>query len=387
MDAKLSRACADAGTMDPSLLPQGVRSRLIDNGNGLKMHVLEAGFERGDSPCVVLLHGFPELAYTWRKLMRPLADAGFHVIAPDQRGYGYTTGWDDAYDADLSQFRLLNLVRDVLGLVAALDIRSVAAVVGHDFGSPVAAYCGLIRPDIFRAVALMSAPFAGPPRFGSGARRPSALNDQLAALDPPRKHYQAYYCSREANADMLDAEQGLHDFLRAYFHHKSGGWAQNEPRPLQALSAAELARMPTYYVMERDKGMAETVAAHMPTPAEVASCSWLSDEELAIYTETFRRTGFQGGLHWYRAAAHGPYQAELLLFSGRTLDVPACFIAGQRDWGVYQAPGAFERMQQGACSQLLGCHLVDGAGHWVQQEKPAEVSARLLAFLQEVTAR
>jgi pimeloyl-ACP methyl ester carboxylesterase len=127
------------------------------------MHLLEAGFEGQGRPCVLLLHGFPELAYSWRKVMLPLATAGFHVIAPDQRGYGRTTGWDGTYDGDLQTFRLLNLVRDTLGLVSALGHRTVAGIVGHDFGSPVAAWCALIRPDVFRSVVLMSAPFAGPP--------------------------------------------------------------------------------------------------------------------------------------------------------------------------------------------------------------------------------
>src|SRR6201991_5167851 len=112
-------------------LPPGIRSRTIPNVNGLTMHVLEAGFETPGRPCILLLHGFPELAYSWRKVMLPLAQAGYHVIAPDQRGYGRTTGWDPDYDGDLASFRLLNLVRDALGLVNALGIRSVASVVGH----------------------------------------------------------------------------------------------------------------------------------------------------------------------------------------------------------------------------------------------------------------
>ena len=120
-------------------LPAGIRSRFVDGINGLRMHILEAGFEQEGRPCVVLLHGFPELAFSWRKVMLPLASAGFHVIAPDQRGYGRTIGWDAAYDGDLRSFRLLNIARDALGLVAALGYRSVAAIVGHDFGSPVAA--------------------------------------------------------------------------------------------------------------------------------------------------------------------------------------------------------------------------------------------------------
>ena len=144
-------------------LPPTIRSRFVENINGLRMHVLEAGFETHGRPCLLLLHGFPELAFSWRKVMPELAAAGYHVIAPDQRGYGRTTGWDADYDGDLNSFRLLNLVRDALGLVSAFGYRSVDAVVGHDFGSSVAAWCALVRPDVFRSVALMSAPFAGPP--------------------------------------------------------------------------------------------------------------------------------------------------------------------------------------------------------------------------------
>ena len=120
--------------LDESLLPAGIRSRFVPGVNGLRMHILEAGFEPAGRPCVLLLHGFPELAYSWRKVMIPLAAAGFHVVAPDQRGYGRTTGWDPDYDGDLASFRMLNLVRDVLALVSALGQRSVAGVVGHDFG-------------------------------------------------------------------------------------------------------------------------------------------------------------------------------------------------------------------------------------------------------------
>jgi pimeloyl-ACP methyl ester carboxylesterase len=108
--------------------------------------VLEAGFEEKGRPCLLLLHGFPELAYSWRKVMVPLAAAGFHVVAPDLRGYGRTTGWDGDYDGDLGSFRMLNNVRDIVGLVSALGYRSVAGVVGHDFGSPVSGWCALVRP-------------------------------------------------------------------------------------------------------------------------------------------------------------------------------------------------------------------------------------------------
>jgi pimeloyl-ACP methyl ester carboxylesterase len=373
-------------------LPPGIRSRFVDGINGLRMHVLEAGFETKGRPCVLLLHGFPELAYSWRKVMPALAEAGYHVIAPDQRGYGRTTGWDASYDGDLNSFRLLNLVRDALGLVSAFGYRSVDAVVGHDFGSSVAAWCALVRPDVFRSVALMSAPFAGPPALPfntADAPRPrldDPVHRELAALPRPRKHYQWYYSTRPANADLHHAPQGVHDFLRAYYHHKSADWKDNAPYPLKSWSATELAKLPTYYVMDLAKNMAETVAAEMPSVDAIAANKWLPDSELAFYSAEYARTGFQGGLQWYRCGTSGAFTAELQTFSGRTIDVPACFISGKQDWGTYQRPGVYEAMQASACTNMLGCHLVDGAGHWVQQEQPAEVSRLLLQFLQQAGA-
>src|SRR4026208_1501900 len=117
--------------LEKTALPAGIRARFVNDINGLTMHVLEAGFEVKNRPCVLLLHGFPELAFSWRKVMLPLAQAGFHVVAPDQRGYGRTTGWDGDYDGDVDSFRMLNLTRDALGLVSALGYRAAAAGVGH----------------------------------------------------------------------------------------------------------------------------------------------------------------------------------------------------------------------------------------------------------------
>lgn len=375
-------------------LPAGIRTRMVPDINGLSMHVLEAGFETAGRPAVLLLHGFPELAYSWRKVMLPLADAGFHVIAPDQRGYGRTTGWDASYDGDLRSFSLLNLVRDALGLVSAFGLRSVAAVVGHDFGASVAAWCALVRPDVFSAVTLMSAPFAGPPAIPfdtlnapGSAKGPDRIHADLAALARPRKHYQWFYSTREANDDMRNCPQGVHAFLRAYYHHKSADWRDNKPFPLAAWTAAELARLPTYYVMDLNKGMAETVAEHMPTAEQIAACKWLTERELAFYSGEYARTGFQGGLQWYRCGTSGRFSSELEVFSGRTIDIPSCFISGASDWGIRQRPGALEAMQRRACTQMIGCHLIEGAGHWVQQEQPERVSELLIAFLLEATRR
>jgi pimeloyl-ACP methyl ester carboxylesterase len=322
--------------------------------------------------------------------MLPLASAGFHVLAPDMRGYGRTMGWDDSYDGDVFMFRQTNLVRDALGLVSSFGHRS-AAVVGRDAGSPVAAYCALIRPDVFRSVAMMTAPFAGPPplpfdtvdgttQAGEPPRNATGINDELAKLPRPRKHYQVYYTTREANENMWHCPQGVHAFLRAYYHYKSADWKENKPFRLKSLTAEELAKMPTYYIMDLDKGMAETVAAVMPTPAEIAACKWLPDNDLAVYSAEYERTGFQGGLQGYRRTG-SRFTADLQTYSGRTIDVPSLFIAGKSDWGVFQMPGAFERMQSAACTQMRGVHLIDGAGHWVEQEQPEEVSRLLVQFL------
>ena len=376
---------SDAADWPDLPLPESVRSRRVPGVNGLDLHVLEAGDPA--APCLLLLHGFPELAYSWRHQIKPLAEAGYHVLAPDQRGYGRTTGWPADYDADLRPFGMLNLARDALGLVAATGHREVAAVIGHDFGSPVAAWCALLRPDVFRRLVMMSAPFAGaPPLPGWGEpAAPADLHAALAALPRPRKHYQAYYGTREANADMAHCAQGVHAFLRAYYHVKSADWPGNTPHPLPDWRAETLARMPTYYVMARDQDMAQTVAAHAPTPAQTAACRWLPDADLAVYAAEYTRTGFQGGLQWYRCSSHPPCVAEMQLFADRRVEVPATFIAGAADWGTYQKPGELERMQV-LCSRLHGVQRLPGAGHWVQQEQPEAVTQRLLAFLGETRA-
>lgn len=372
-------------------IPAGIRSRPLRNVNGITMHVLEAGHQGAQRPAVLLVHGFPELAYSWRHVMLPLANAGYHVIAPDLRGYGRSGGTDTTYDADLSPFSTLNRVRDMIALLGAIGHRNVAAIVGHDFGSPMAGWCALARPDVFQSLVMMSAPFGGAPAFprvapdelrrGEAAPPQPSLDEQLAKLPQPRKHYQAYYNTREANGNMWHPPQGVHDFLRAYYHMKSADWAGNKPFPLANNSAAEMAKLPRYYVMDLDQGMAESVASEMPSAAEIARNTWLTDEELRVYSTEYGRTGFQGGLQSYRVGRVPRLSAELQLFAGRTVDVPALFLSGKADWGVYQRAGSLDGMKR-ACTKFVGVELIDGAGHWVQQEQPAKVAARLVTFLQ-----
>lgn len=387
----------DIGPYEDGVLPAGVRSRFVANVNGLRMHVLEAGSKAGGRGGILLLHGFPELAYSWRRLLPALAEAGFHVMAPDLRGYGRTDGTGVGYDDDLRPFRMLNEIRDMLALVSAFGYRHVH-LAGHDFGSLVASWCAVARPDVFRSVVLMSAPFGGTATLpfdtadAAAAAGPAAaaamdIDDDLASLAPPRHHYRRFYATRGANDDLWRAPQGVHDFLRAYYHMKSGDWSGNRPEPLREWSAVELARLPRYYVLDLGKGMAETVAEHMPSAAEIAACEWLPDDELRVYSAEYERTGFQGGLQWYRSVQSvssifgGGINADLQVFAGRTIDQPSMFIAGARDWGIHQRPGALERMDGQACTDLRALHLLDGAGHWVQQEQSAKVNRLVLEFL------
>lgn len=393
----------------PLPLPPQITSRYVSTSD-LTFHILEAGYTPDrDRPLLVLLHGFPELAFSWRKVIPPLAAAGFYVIAPDQRGFGRTQGWDtrDFDTVDLSSFSPTTLVRDVVLLVHALGYRSVRCVAGHDFGAVSAAMCALTRPDFFHSVLLLSHPFPGSPvvpfntanNHGeksssphsgvgrSGATAPDDIHADLAALG--RKHYKWYYSTASANADMVaPPQEGLARFLRGYFHVKSGSWTRNAPHPLQAWTAAELAKMPYYYIMPRDANMPEAVRLDMKQETEtaiLASHAWLPDSDLAVYAAEFGRTGFQGGLNWYRVrtAAGGKYMRDVDMFAGKKIEVPCAFVSGKMDWGIYQEPGVLEKMIDGTvCSDFRILRLIDGAGHWVPQENPKEVVRAILELVQ-----
>ena len=383
--------------MDTHLLP-GVSARTMPVSD-LDMYFLEAGDP--SHPLVLLLHGFPELAFSWRKVMLPIAHLGYHVVAPDQRGYGRTRSRLVAqapvhYDDDVRPYRGLNIVRDAIALVHVLGCRTVAAVIGHDHGSRIAALCTLIRPDIFQSVVLMSAPFSGPPPLPFDVANnpaPAASRDVFSAeiraffasLDPPRKHYVPYCASPQANDDMLQAPQGLHAFLRAYFHTKSADWAENDPHPLSAQKPHDFAQLPPYYLMPLAATMPEAVAPYAPSHEEVQRNGWLTDEDLAVYVAEYGRTGFQGGLNWYRGM-QPEITDELAVFAGKKIERPAMFLSGKQDWGVYQTPAALERMKNELCVRMddEDVVLVEGAGHWVQQEQPEEVVKYIERFLKKV---
>lgn len=346
------------------------------------MHLLEAGDPA--APCVLLLHGFPELAYSWRKILPRVAAGGYYAVAPDLRGYGRTATRATAFEEDLAPYRMTNRLLDVLSLLSALG-RQTVALVGHDYGSWVAGYCALARPDIFTSVTLMSAPFTGAPPLEAlpdSLRRPTdePIHSALAALDRPRKHYHAYFATPQAASDMDGPADQVGKFLRAYFHHKSADWAGNTPHPLSGWTADALAEMPTYYIMDVGHTMPEAVAPQMP-PDGGAACTWLTPAELAVYATEYARTGFQSALQGYRDRMNGSLARDLGVLAGRQVEVPAQFVAGGRDWGVFQAPGAFERMRAACCPAMEDPRLVDGAGHWVQQERPDEVAELLIGFL------
>lgn len=346
--------------------------------------------------------------------MVPLAEAGYYIVAPDQRGYGRTTGWEvGGIGGDASEYDGVNLyewsttafVRDALAVAAAVrpagdgDSRPVRVrcVVGIDAGAVTATGCAVARPDVFESVALLTHPFSGTSKLPDASVSTQAtgtthkpklpsVHDGLAALG--RKHYKWYYSTKPANADMTHPSTpgGLPAFLRGYYHVKSGSWAGNRPHPLEGgWSAEALAQLPYYYVMPLEATMPEAVAALMtdeftnrPAPSEsdkpAPSSDWLSDTTISVYASEYARTTFQGGLNWYRAMTSPRFKRDMDVFAGLRIRVPTAFIAGGRDWGTFQEPGAIERMKDGTvCSDFRFYKLVEEAGHWIPEEKPEEV--------------
>ena len=404
-----------------------LRSRIVtlNDRDGLRIHLIEAfptiASEHASLPLILLLHGFPELAYSWRKVLAPLSAArgGYHVVAPDLRGYGRTVTQHEEtpkqiqYDDPIAPFHVLNIAEDICSLVKALGHGSVALLVGHDFGSLVAGHSITAHPELFRSVVFMSAPFAGveqpqphpnrgdPADIAAAKDKPlttlaQAVSAALAALTPPRKHYTSYFSTRDANKDMLgETQEDLYHFLGGYYHMKSAAWEGNTTHPLPSASnpsstidaiARDLASLPEYYVMPAHENMRQLIERHASLHPHF---TWPPDDAEAgrVYASEFARTGFQGGLNYYRSALSPPPAErvdELIALSGRKVRVPAAFISGARDWGVYQKPGAVEKMRHLFGMQSDDVVLIEGAGHWVPQEAPEKVIAALLRFLGKV---
>ena len=401
----------------PLPVPEGIRSRYIDctSACGLNFHVLEAGFNPNDPvstrsrPLLVLLHGYPEIAYSWRRIMLPLAELGYRVVAPDQRGSGRTTGWDARpyHEADLHSFKSTQLVADIVCLVRALGHEHVHCLVGHDFGAHITGMAAMTRPDFFKACVLMSHPFKGGPAppFNVIDRTEKErekqehvatmqrekfdpkIHENMERLSPPRKHYQWYNSTASAAEDWYCGgdEKTLMGFLRGYVHLKSADWAGNDPHPIPKWSAEVLATLPHYYVMPLEKGMPQTVADDMVGEDATKTRRWLPDEELAVYVEEWRRTGFQGALNWYRSNTHKTLNQDMNMFAGRRIDCPALFLTGSKDWGKYQVPGNWDNLDE-KFKDLRGVFDVH-AGHWPQQEDPDGVLNHVKDFLRSLVEK
>jgi len=365
------------------LLDPIIKSDKVEISTGLNVHYLEASknnYNVSEKPTALLLHGFPELSFSWRKIIPVLAKEGFRVIAPDMRGYGLTTGGNKHYSEDISEYRLLSLATDILSLLSALKIKKIDLLVGHDAGSSVAGLSALIRPDIFKSVAMMSAPYTGAPKIESNLLYEDPIHKDLENLNPPRKHYQWYYSTPEANADMHLDKRSLHKFLRAYYHMKSADWKENNPYELGKWTAQNLAKMPEYYIMKLDHTMVEAVMSEFPKNNSYEN--WLNDIELEVYSNSFFKNSFQPALNWYRCMTSPFQNNDLRVFSNKKIEVPSCFIAGEKDWGIFQKPGALDIMENDLCINYCGRHILKNAGHWVQQENPDDVSKTLLNFFE-----
>ncbi len=308
--------------------------------NGIRMHLAE----QGSGPLILLCHGFPESWYSWRHQIGALADAGFHVIAPDMRGYGQT----EAPEA-IDQYTLLHLIGDMVGLLDALG-EETAVIVGHDWGAPVAWHAALLRPDRFRAVIGLSVPYR--PR---GKVRPTTVmprtNDAM--------FYQLYFQQPGVAESDLEAD------VRA------------SVRGILLRVAGEATAPPSGFAMvPLNGGMRARNPAEAPAPLP----GWLTEADVDFYAAEFARTGFRGGLNWYRNIDRN---WELLApLAGAKVTVPALYVTGERDL-VLAFPGAAEMVTNlpTFVPKLRETIMLPGCGHWTQQERPEQVNAAMIAFL------
>jgi len=303
--------------------------------NGIFMHVAEAG-DAGGRP-VVLCHGFPELWYSWRHQLGPLADAGYRVIAPDQRGFGGTDR-----PAAVEEYDVFHLGDDLLGLLDELGLES-AVFVGHDWGAPVVWHLAVRAPERVDAVVAVSVPFS--------PRSPTRPSEAWELAMPDRFFYVRYFQDPGVADEELgrDARRTLRDFL----------WTISGDAPKGA-----------WKILARDGTFLDCLSSPEELPA------WLTEEDLDVYAAEFGRTGFTGGLNWYRNSDRNWELTEPL--GGRKVEMPALFIAGERDPVLRMSPP--DSMGEWV-PDLRGKVILPGAGHWTQQERPAEVNRALLDFL------
>lgn len=315
----------------------GVSLRHVE-ANGIRFRVAEAG----SGPLVLFCHGWPESWYSWRNQIKAVADAGFRAVAPDMRGYGGTDAPPNVED-----YTLRHIVGDTVELVKQLG-ETQAVIVGHDWGAPAAWNSAMLRPDVFRAVVGMSVPWS-----------PSGYVDFLAALEKLGvKTFYIQYFQTVGRAEA-EFEKDVRDALRRIYHTASG---DNRSKGVG------------FATLPENGGFLDNTAPPDDYP------SWQPKESLDYYVAQFQRSGFRGGLNWYRNMTRswrlfGP-------FRGVVIKQPSMFVAGSRD-GVLKFPNAQKQIE--AFPQTLpglrGLHIVEGAGHWVQQERPDEVNRALVDFL------
>ncbi|MEZ5560253.1 MAG: alpha/beta hydrolase [Pseudomonadales bacterium] len=305
--------------------------------NGINMHYVEAG----EGPLVVLCHGFPESWYSWRHQLRALAEAGYRVVAPDQRGYGGT----DAPGA-VESYTQLHLVGDIVGLVRALGEKQ-AVIVGHDWGAPVAWNAALWRPDVFRAVAALSVPVSD--------RGPMAPTRAMKLMFGDNFFYVLYF--QTPGVAEHELQRDVRSTLRRLLYGASGsaedrGTFVENPLPRTA------------FFLEQLQDCDELPA-------------WLTEQDLDFFTAEFQRNGFRGPLNWYRNLDRSWELSAA--FQGRRIEQPALFISGDRDL-IRNNPG-FEEGMRAVCGDLREVVLLPGIGHWTQQEAPQATSEALVKFL------
>jgi pimeloyl-ACP methyl ester carboxylesterase len=354
-----------------------IKTRVIKNVNGLNFFIRETFSEKKSSNTIVLLHGFPELSYSYRFLMILLSKQGYYCIAPDQRGYGKT---QSIKKEKINNFSVVNLAKDVFELLKRLKINKYH-IIGHDFGSYVSSYIALFYPKYILSLTIMSMPFGGPIRKAN-INKLANINKELKGLEPKRKHYQYYFSSKRAASNIINCRQGLKNFLRNYFYFKSYDYPNNKPFKLDSYSATSLAKMPEYYIMNYSLGMAQTVLKFSPSQNEIDNCKWLTDADLLIYYNSFKLRGIQEPLNWYKVMLSEREQKKLINFKlPSVIEIPSLFIAGSADWGVYQKPGELEKMESLFFSNYAGTKIIKKAGHWVQQEQPKETFKEIISFL------
>lgn len=319
-----------------------MQQRLIKT-DGLTQQVLEAG----SGPLVLLIHGFPELGVSWRAQVQALADAGYHAVAPDMRGYGGTDKPEDA-----AAYSILNLVGDMVDLVRALG-ETQCVVVGHDWGAPVAWHCALMRPDLFRAVAGLSVPFQ--PRRPGGPPTPAmaAITKRAGLGDLYISRFQAPDAHEQADSDPATA-------LRKMFYAYDG--------------ATPDGRQSTGF-MPDGVSMLDSIADDATLPP------WLSQDHFAEYVAAFTAGGFNGPINWYRNLDRN--WALTAFLQDARIAQPSLFIVGERD-PVRHYAGQHEAGLKDWLTDLRGQHVLPGAGHWLQQERPDEVTRLLLDFLCQI---